>query len=76
MLLEHFQNLLVSQDLRGGYLATNKFLAKQLFNLKPMYEINSLGILIIKEFIKKKISKNYTRQTLIGKNFLLESFKK
>ena len=84
-LIKRFNNLIVVRTfsksfglagLRGGFLATNKFLAKQLFNLKPMYEINSLGILIIKEFIKKKISKNYTRQTLIGKNFLLESFKK
>ena len=34
-----------------------------------MYEINSLAILIIKEFIKKKISKKYTIQN-IGKNFI------
>ena len=84
-LIRKFNNLIVVRTfsksfglagLRGGYLATNKFLAKQLFSLKPMYEINSLAILIIKEFIKKKISKKYTKQTNIGKNFLLKNFEK
>lgn len=83
-LIKKFNNLIVVRTfsksfglagLRGGYLATNKFLAKQLFNLKPMYEINSIAVLIIKEFIKRKISKNYTRQSSVGKKFLLSNFK-
>ena len=83
-LIQKFNNLIVVRTfsksfglagLRGGYLATNKFLAKQLFSLKPMYEINSIAVLIIKEFIKRKISKNYTEQTYNGKKFLLSNFK-
>ena len=54
--------------LRGGYVA-NKFLAKQLFSLKPMYEINSLAVLIIKEFIRKKLQINMQPKQILEKNF-------
>ena len=62
--------------LRAGYIASNKFIAKQLFSLKPMYEINSLAILIIKEFIKKKLTNQYAFQTNEGKKFLIKTLKK
>ena len=76
-MIKKFNNLIVTRTfsksfglagLRGGYIASNKFIAKQLFSLKPMYEINSLAILIIKEFIKK-IDKEYAFQTNEGKKF-------
>lgn len=84
-LIKKFNNLIIVRTfsksfglagLRGGYIVTNKFLAKQLFSLKPMYEINSLAVLIIKEFIKKKIAKQYAYQTNLGKKFLINKFKK
>lgn len=84
-LIKKFNNLIVTRTfsksfglagLRGGYIASNKFIAKQLFSLKPMYEINSLAILIIKEFIKKKIDKEYAFQTNEGKKFLIKTLKK
>tara|TARA_E500000178_G_C17036417_1_gene763656 strand:- start:3670 stop:4746 length:1077 start_codon:yes stop_codon:yes gene_type:complete len=84
-LIKKFNNLIIVRTfsksfglagLRAGYVVTNKFLAKQLFSLKPMYEINSLAVLIIKEFIKKKIDKQYAAQTDIGKKFLIKKFEK
>lgn len=84
-LLKKFNNLIIARTfsksfglagLRGGYVVTNKFLAKQLFSLKPMYEINSLAVLIIKEFIRKKIANQYAAETNLGKKFLIKKFKK
>ena len=83
-LIKRFKNLIIVRTfsksfglagLRAGYLATNKFISKQFFSLKPMYEINSVAILIIKEFIKKNISNKYCAETISGKKFLIKCFK-
>ena len=80
-LIRKFNNLIVVRTfsksfglagLRGGYLATNKFLAKQLFSLKPMYEINSIAVLIIKEFIKEKLVKIIQNRPTMEKNFFYQ----
>lgn len=83
--IKKFTNLIISRTfsksfglagLRAGYLITNPFLAKQLFSLKPMYEINSLAILIIREFIKNNIDKKYIKEANYGKKILIDLFKK
>ena len=62
-LIKKFNNLIISRSLskyggiaglRVGYLLTNKSLAKLLYNIKPTYEINSVGIEIACEILKKK----------------------
>ncbi len=62
---------------RVGFLAANKNLARRLYNLRPMYEINSLGVMIVNEILKKNIfiSKNLNEQ-MIGKRYLIEEIKK
>ena len=65
-LLYHLKinNLIISRSLskyggiaglRVGYLLTNKSLAKLFYNIKPTYEINSVGIEIACEILKKII---------------------
>ena len=62
---------------RVGFLAANKDLAQRLYNLRPMYEINSLGVMIVSEILKKNtfIIKNLKEQ-LRGKKYLLKELKK
>ena len=57
---------------RVGFLAANKNLAKRLYNLRPMYEINSIGAMIVNEILKKNsyVTKNLKDQ-LDGKNIYL-----
>ncbi|MDA7715349.1 histidinol-phosphate aminotransferase family protein [Pelagibacteraceae bacterium] len=62
---------------RVGFLAANKNLAGRLYNLRPMYEINSLGVMIASEILKKNIFvvKNLKDQ-LDGKKYLIKELKK
>jgi len=85
-LIKKYQNLIVARTfsksyglagLRIGYLITNKKIAKILFNLKPMYEINSLGILAASMVLKNtKISKDYIFEIKKGLKILVKYLKK
>jgi len=68
-LIKKYKNLIIARTfskayglagLRVGYLISNKKIAKLLFNLKPMYEVNSIAILASTMMIKdSKIHKHY-----------------
>ena len=85
-LLKKYQNLIVARTfskayglagLRIGYLVANKKIAKILYNLKPMYEINSLGILAARTVLENsKISKNYTHEVKKGLKILVKYLQK
>ena len=61
-LIKKYSNLIVCRTFskayglagcRVGFLLRNKNLAKRLYNLRPMYEINSIGAMIVNEILKK-----------------------
>jgi len=80
-LLKKYKNLIISRTfskayglagLRVGYIITNTKIGKLLFNLKPMYEVNSIGILACKITLKNpKIYKNYISEIKKGLKMLL-----
>ena len=85
-LIKKYNNLVVCRTFskayglagcRVGFLVSNKNLAKRLYNLRPMYEINSIGTMIVNEILKKNsfVSKNLKEQ-LDGKKYLLTELKK
>ena len=75
-LLKKYKNLIVSRTfskayglagLRVGYMAANFKIAKSLFNLKPMYEVNSVGVIASLIMLKNSnIYKNYIFETKKG----------
>ena len=81
-LLKKYKNLIVSRTfskayglagLRVGYMVTNSKIAKLLFNLKPMYEVNSVGIIASLIMLKNlQIYKNYISETKKGLNLLIK----
>lgn len=84
-LIKKYNNLVVCRTFskvyglagcRVGFLATNKNLANRLYNLRPMYEINSIGAMIVNEILKKDsfVIKNLKDQ-LDGKKYLLKELK-
>ena len=85
-LIKKYSNLIVCRTFskayglagcRVGFLAANKNLAKRLYNLRPMYEINSIGAMIVNEILKKNsyVTKNLKDQ-LDGKKYLFNELKK
>ena len=83
-LIKKYNNLIILRTfskayglagLRVGYAISNTTNIKQLNNTKPMYEINSLGILAATILLQdKKIKTNYINETKLGKNYLLNFF--
>ncbi len=81
-LIKRFNNLIISRSLskycgiagiRVGYLISNKFLAKLLYNLKPTYEINSVGIeLAIAMLNKNKLIEKYFKEVKKCKNKIIK----
>ena len=81
--LKKFSNLIISRSfskayglagLRVGLIIANKTVAKRLYKFRPMYEINSLAVLVIKEIMKNKnILKKYIQETIKGKKYLIEN---
>ena len=79
-LVKKYKNLIIARTfskayglagLRVGYLISNKKISKLLFNLKPMYEVNSIAILASTMMIKKsKIHKNYISEIKKGFKFI------
>ena len=85
-LIKRFSNLIVLRTFskayglagcRAGLVITNRNLSEQLYKFRPMYEINSIAVLMIKEIFKNdKIINKYTRETNLGKKFLIKNLKK
>ena len=81
-LLKKYKNLVISRTfskayglagLRVGYIVSNFRIAKLLFNLKPMYEVNSAGVAACLMMLKNlKIHKNYISETKKGLNLLVK----
>jgi len=84
-LIKKFNNLIVLRTFskayglagcRVGLVISNKYITNQLYKFRPMYEINSISVLIIREIIKNdKIINKYVRETNLGKKFLIENLK-
>ena len=84
-LLKKYKNLIVIRTfskayglagLRVGYMVANFKIARLLFNLKPMYEVNSIGIVASLMMLKNlKIHKNYISKTKKGLNLLVKYLK-
>jgi len=80
--IKKFSNLVVARTFsksfglagcRAGYLVSQTSLAKRLFKLKPMYEINSIAVLIATELLKNhSLVKRYLRETRKGKEYLAD----
>ena len=81
-LLKKYNNLIISRTfskayglagLRVGYVISNSKIAKLLFNLKPMYEVNSIGILAGIIMLKNsKICNSYITETKKGLKILTQ----
>jgi histidinol-phosphate aminotransferase len=84
-LLKKYNNLILSRTfskdyglagLRVGYIISNTKLAKLYFNVKPMYEVNSIGVLISTLLLKNSIvRKKYISQTNKGLKLLIKYLK-
>ena len=84
--LKKFSNLIISRSFskifglagcRVGLLIANTFIAEKLYKFRPMYEINSIAVMILKEMLKnKKIFENYIADTAKGKIYLIKALKK
>lgn len=84
--VQRFNNLIVLRTfskayglagLRVGYMVSNAKNIRKLFSIKPMYEINSLGILAANILLKNNsIKSNYIKDSLKGKKYLLDFFNK
>ena len=76
LLLKKYKNLIISRTfskayglagLRVGYIIASSKIAKLLFNLKPMYEVNSIAILASTIMLKNlKIYRRYISETKKG----------
>ena len=84
--LKKFPNLIISRTFskayglagcRVGLIIANKTVAKRLYKFRPMYEINSISVLIIKEIMKNEsILKKYIQETIKGKKYLIKNLNK
>ena len=84
--LNKFSNLIIARTFskayglagcRVGYIVTNKNLSKKLYKFRPMYEISSISVLIIKEILKNdRIIKKYIQETNKGRKFLEKNLTK
>ena len=53
-------------------LIANKTTAKRLYKFRPMYEINSISVLVVKEMLENEtILKKYIKETNLGKKYLI-----
>jgi len=83
--IKNYNNLIVSRSFskiglagcRIGYLVASKKTSKMLYKFRPFYELTSFSCLVLKQILKDvKIFKNYIRETLAGKLFLMKNLKK
>jgi len=81
--LKKFSNLIVSRTFskayglagcRAGFIIANKSIARRLYKFRPMYEINSISVLILKEILRNNtILKKYIQETKKGKEYLIKN---
>ena len=81
-LIKNYNNLIITRSfskvyglagLRAGFLVANQKITRNLFKLKPMYEINSISCLAIKFILKNlKIIKNHIKNIEDGKKYLIK----
>lgn len=77
IIVRTFSKIFGLAGLRMGYIVADKKIAKNLFKFKPMYEINSLGCLILELILKnKKIFNKYLNEVNLGKKFFISELKK
>ena len=84
--LKKFSNLIISRTFskayglagcRIGLIIANKTIARKIYKFRPMYEINSISVLAIKEILmNKNILKNYIQATKKGKKYLIKNLNK
>ena len=84
-LLKKFSNLIITRTFsksfglagcRAGYLISQPKLASRLYRLRPMYEVNSIAVLVVTELLKnKKLVKKYLIETNKGKKYLISKLK-
>lgn len=84
--LRKFPNLIIARSFskayglagcRAGLLIANKVTASRLYKYRPMYEINSITVLVIKEIIKNNnILNKYISETIKGKKYLTKNLDK
>lgn len=85
-LINKFKNLIIIRTfskaagmagLRAGYLISNQINIKRMYTFRPMYEINSISCLVIKEIFKNfKIITKYVKETELGKKYLINELVK
>ena len=85
-LIKKYKNLIISRTfskayglagLRVGYLIADSKVAKLLFNLKPMYEVNSIAILSSLTALQHpEIRRKYILETQKGLEILIKYLKK
>jgi histidinol-phosphate aminotransferase len=81
--LKKFSNLIISRTFskayglagcRVGFIIANKDIARRLYKFRPMYEISSFSVLIVKEILNNKsILKKYIQETIRGKKYLVKN---
>lgn len=84
-LIKSYPNLIVSRTfskahglagLRVGYLVASREVAQLLYRFRPMYEVNSTGVLCALQVLKHpEITEEYLRATERGREFLLEGLR-
>ncbi len=84
--VKNFKNLIIIRTfskvyglagIRLGYLVASPVIARNLFKFKPMYEINSIGCLIIELILKnKKIFNDHIKQISLGKKYFIKELDK
>ena len=84
--LKKYKNLIICRTFskayglagcRVGFLIANPVIAKKLYNLRPMYEVNSLGVMIVNEILQNdKYLKKNLKDQLEGKKYFLSELRK
>jgi len=84
--IKKFKNLIIVRTFskayglagcRVGLIISDKATATRLYKYRPMYEINSISVLIIKEIMKNEnILKKYIKETNEGKKYLTKKMQK
>jgi histidinol-phosphate aminotransferase len=81
-LLKEYDNLIVSRTfskayglagLRVGYLLAHTEIAQLLYRFRPMYEVNSIGIMVAMRLLDEpRVTESYLANTEEGRKYLLE----
>lgn len=84
-LLKKYKNLMIARTfskafglagLRVGYIISNPKVSRLFFNLKPMYEVNAVGILACNLLLQNAwIHKKYVKDSKKGQNLLIKFLK-